>query len=64
MTSERLNELESQIQMLIDHCHKLKEQNAELKKRVDELDQQRAKLESQNQAAAQRVRDIIAQLKD
>jgi len=64
MSIEHLTELEQQIDTLIQHCQYLQTENAQLRARIDELAQERDQIKHRNQKAIDKVKNIIAQLKE
>lgn len=63
MSEDLLRSLDQKIDLLIERCQKLQQENIQLKARESELVQERARLVEKNELARNRVEAMIAQLK-
>lgn len=64
MSDDLLRALENKMDQLIHRCHQLQQENAELKARESEWQQERTRLIEKNELARNRVEAMISHLKN
>lgn len=63
MSERLLLEVEAKLEQLIQRCHELAEENRRLRRKEEELTNERARLMEKNERARSRIESLITRLK-